>query len=148
MNYPKVMSEDQTIDAALAGASLSRFGDGELRLALNKSCASQIPVQGLAEELQTILAGKTKSLPCIPNIADSPRAQWWEDYANPKYRNLMRLEKYGSSFVTRPDNIPSIDRPDYWDKIKKFWVDRDVILVSGDEKRLQNSGCLGLNRSN
>lgn len=130
------MSEDATIDAALAGASLSRFGDGELRLALGKSCASQVPAPGLADELKQILAGKTRALPCIPNIAPSPRSEFWEHYAEPKYRNLMRRAEYGSAFVTRPDNMPSIDRPEYWAKVRKLWAGRDVILVAGDTKSL------------
>lgn len=136
MTYPTVLSEDDTIERALSGASLSRFGDGELRLALGKSCASQSPVPALADELKQILAGKTRALPCIPNIAGSPRAQWWEHYAEPKYRNLMKRDTYGSAFVTRPDNMPSIDRPAYWAKVRKLWAGRNVILVAGDAKSL------------
>jgi hypothetical protein len=33
MAYPRVLSEDETLDAALAGRSLARYGDGELRIA-------------------------------------------------------------------------------------------------------------------
>ena len=137
MKYPDVMTEDQTIAAAAAGVSLSRFGDGELRLAAGGACTSQRAEVGLAEELRTILAKPGRRLlPCIPNIKPSPRAEWWEEYAKPKYRMLMRLEQYGSAFVTRPDNIPTIDRPDYWDKVRSLWSGKDVILVVGDEKSL------------
>jgi len=133
----RVLSEDETIDAALRGMSLSRYGDGELRLCLGKSAASQSPDPKLQRELKQILAGPTKSLVCIPNPdSRSPKAVNWQGYATKKFMALYGQEQYGSAFITRPDSAPWIDRPDYWTKVEDLWRNKSVTLVVGDGKSI------------
>ena len=53
---------------------------------------------------------------------------------NRKYwRGFMRGRSFSmwSSFISRPDEAPCIDRPDYWEKVRSLWRDRDVVLVRG-----------------
>lgn len=145
MKYPRVMTEDETLDAALAGRSLARYGDGELRLATGGGCTSQRKDPALAEELRVILAEpRGNLLPCIPRVDDDcpRRAQWLEGYGKPDVLSLYRLPRYGSAFITRPDNAPVIDRPDYWDRARQLWRGRDVLLVAGDEKSLRSEAML------
>lgn len=135
MKYPLVYTEDETIDLALAGRSLARYGDGELRVATGGGCVSQKADPKLARELTIILGTTTASLVCIPTQR-SAKPKNWLAYAHPRYVAMMRRPPYGSAFVTRPDSAPWIDRPDYWDKIRSFWRGRDVVLVAGSERSL------------
>ena len=140
MIYPRVLSEDETLAQAYS-RSLARFGDGELRIATGKGCSSQEPSEGLTNEFREILAGRSRALPCLPNIfGGTPRQKSWEPYAHKKYtRWFSRKVIYGSAFITRPDSMPHIDRPDYWDKVRGLWRHKDTVLVRGDEKSLTAS---------
>ncbi len=143
---PPVMSEDETLDAALAGRSLARFGDGELRLALGGSCISQIADEALTAELCAILAEPDgAALACIPNVAAVPstKAGDWRVYGSPRYTRLYGPGPFGSAFITRPDSAPWIDRPDYWAKVALMWEGRDVVLVIGTDRSLRVEELIG-----
>jgi hypothetical protein len=128
----KVLTEVETLNMALDGRSLARFGDGELRLAVDGSCSSQKADPKLAHELRNILAGTCDALPCIPSFEHTPRKDVWDKYAKPPFARLYQDDfVYGSSFITRPDNAPWIDTPEYWESVRCLWKDRDVILVTG-----------------
>lgn len=134
MHYPAVMSEDDTLDAALAGRSLARFGDGELKIATGRHAKSQEGKPALQATLLRILRDTTgPCLPCIPSQnPTSPKAYFWEDYATRRYVQLLRADGvYGSSLITRPDSAPWIARPDYWAKVERLWAGKDVVLVRG-----------------
>lgn len=135
MRLPKVLTEDETIDAAIAGRSIARYGDGELRIAIGGSSASQAPDLSLARELTRMLAHHTKSLVCIPAPTNA-KPKNWRKYFEGKYGTLYRQPLYGSAFISRPDSAPWIDRPDYWDKVRSLWRDRDVVLVAGSDRSL------------
>ena len=132
--YPFVASEIFTITQAVNGRNLSRFGDGELRLATGGSAISQDAHPALASELQAILQGYTNAYPCIPPIRpDSPRVRFWTKYWNPEFVRIYGCREYGSSWVTRPDSAPWIDTPSYWDTVAKLWRGRHVLFVSGGD---------------
>lgn len=133
MGYPKVMDEFATVEAAIAGRSLSRYGDGELRLALGGSSKSQVPDLALMHELRNILRGPSKCLVCIPRQGVGPKAVNWSRYADPRYVALYGKQEYGSAFITRPDSTPHIDTQEYWDLVRKIWVNKDVTLVVGTD---------------
>lgn len=135
MPYPEILSEDATVDLALSGTSLARYGDGEMSIMLGGNCVSQVYDQKLSAELKETAVSKSV-LPCIPNIEASPR-QGWKKYGEGKYGALWDENRtYGSSLITRPDSAPWIDRPDYWAKIRRLWEDQDVVLVKGTERSL------------
>lgn len=136
MTLPVVLSEQQTL-AACSQFSLARFGDGELRLAIGQGCSSQRADPGIARELKAILARYQSGLVVgIPNFAHGPRTQNWAQYAAGKFADLYQQPLYGSAFITRPDNAPSIDQPAYWDQVRALWADKDITLVCGDDKSL------------
>lgn len=134
MRYPDVLTERETMRRAVAGASLARFGDGELSICLGGSSVSQQYDPALRKELCEILYGVAGPvLPCIPRLDPSgPRYAYWEKYATDRHTALYRAPLFGSSFVTRPDNAPWIDRPDYWEHVASLWRGRDVLYVSGE----------------
>jgi hypothetical protein len=146
MTYPEVMSEDLTLDLALRGTSLARYGDGEMSIMLGGNCVSQLYDENLARELcEVALPGDDGAvlLPCIPNVEATQRLGW-KKYGEGKYAALWNNKFiYGSSLITRPDSAPWIDRPDYWDKITQLWADQDVVLVKGTDRSLRESSLIG-----
>lgn len=142
--YPLVLTENQTLRAALDGSSLARYGDGELKIARGNDAKSQAGDPVLAKRLRQILAAKAgPCLVCIPNIeSKTPKAEFWRTYRDPRYTQFYtggsRIvgPAYGSSFITRPDSAPWIDTGDYWQRVIDLWRDRDVVLVRGSSKSL------------
>lgn len=133
--YPKVLSGVETIKQALAGRSLARYGDGELRLTTDRGSAISQPANlDLRNELVNILRGPTKSLVCIPRQGIGPKADRWADYTRDKYAKLMKQEVYGSAFITRPDSEPEINTEEYWADVRALWKGRKVVLVMGTDK--------------
>lgn len=133
MPYPRVHAENITIDFAAKGGSIARFGDGELNICIGRSSVSQDYSPHLEVELRDILMRNDRVLPCIPSL-HSCRPNFWEPFYRPPFPNLYASRWYGSSFVTRPDNAPSIDCADYWDVVRSIWRGRNVCYISGSSK--------------
>jgi Glycosyltransferase GT-D fold len=131
--YPTVLGEMDTLERVINGASIARFGDGEIALSEGKSIRPQRAHPELAARLRSILRGD--AWPClvgIPNIVSrTPKAVFWEKYKRIA-PELNPAHAYVSSFITRPDNAPWLDTPAYWEAIESLWADRDVTLVRGD----------------
>jgi hypothetical protein len=133
----RVLSEAATI-LRCRTHSIARFGDGELRLAVGGSAVSQKADKRLALELRTILREEVPGLlVAVPNFDRTPRQDVWAKYRKGKFAALYAGgREYASSFVTRPDNAPWIDCPEYWAAVPSMWDRQDVVLVSGDRKSL------------
>jgi hypothetical protein len=138
--YPNVMSEEDTLDAVIAGRSIARYGDGELRVALGRKCVSQVADPRLAEELREILYTPVKGLiAAIPNTySATPKRESWERFSQKGFTTMYGLKTYGSSFITRPDSAPWIDTPAYWQRVRDLWRDKDVVLAVGDKRSLRS----------
>ena len=141
MKYPAVLSEDQTLDAVLAGRSLARIGDGELKLAAGRSIKAQTwnpEIAGIM--LEVAKGGDGPCLAAIPNLAahklPKERQRYVSFCLDPRLVGLYGPGVYGSSFISRPDCAPHLDRPGYWAKLRSLWKDRDVVLVRGSGKGL------------
>jgi hypothetical protein len=134
--YPAILSEDLTLEQA-SRVSIARFGDGEWRCAVGGGCTSQRPDPNLARELQQILLRPKGCLVCLPNIFNGcPRKESWIRYTEERYVKYCGAKTYGSAFITRPDNAPWIDRPDYWERVRGLWRGVDIVLVVGDKKSI------------
>jgi hypothetical protein len=131
--YPNVLTEEETLQRALAGASLSRFGDGELRLAVDGSAISQVPTKELRAELKSILRGPCMSLVCLPRLQTGPKAQNWEKYNQEKFWSIFGDQDFGSAFITRPDNAPNIGNTQFMTDIRKLWIGKKVVAVLGTD---------------
>lgn len=142
--YPSVLSESETLDRVLAGASLARYGDGELKMAShNSGIKSQVADPHLSERLRRILISyHSDCLVGIPNIhSPSPKALHWGKFT--RYAELLAERPYVSSFVTRPDSAPWINVPDYWARLESLWLGQDVTLVRGSSKSLVAEDLIG-----
>jgi hypothetical protein len=138
MKYPKsCLTEAETVERAIAGESLSRFGDGEFNLALGRNCQSQWANPKLAAELRQILLQAPKGcLPCLPYpFPASPKRANWLKFE--KYDLQLGKQQFGSAFITRPDSSPWIDTAEYWDRVTDFWRGKDVTLVLGSMRSLK-----------
>ncbi len=140
--YPQVMTEDSTLHLAATGFSLSRYGDGEFRLMTGTHRASQPHDPRLAGRLREILQDSGKCLVGIPNLHKrpqhplTPKIDFWRRYMGPWVTKHLADRQYCSSFITRPDSAPWINRVDYWDKVRSIWANKDVTLVRGGNKSL------------
>jgi hypothetical protein len=137
--YPKVVDERQTLEAVLRGKSITRFGDGEFRLAMGgEKNISQINHPKLRRELCEILV--TPQEFCLVAIPDmnpkSPKWWFWGKYERKYPRMLSNQLTYYSQFITRPDSAPDIDVPDFYDRMEDLWRDQEVVLVRGSERSL------------
>lgn len=137
--YPRVVNENDTLDAVLSGKSITRYGDGEFRLAMGGAKnVSQVNDPTLRRELIDILITPQKfCLVAIPDMNDqSPKWWFWGKYVN-KYPKLLNAKMtYYSQFITRPDSAPWIDVPEFYDRMESLWRDQEVVLVRGSERSL------------
>lgn len=139
MTYPRVMGERTTLELAIKGRSIARFGDGELRIARGGRAISQSPDKTLAKAFRQVLMKPPKDcLICIPNLeSETPEMWFWFKYLSPDYKRLFNVGyEYGSTWVTRPDCAPWINTDEFWDRAKDLWRGRYVIFVHGDDKSL------------
>lgn len=133
------LHELDTLEQAHAGRSISRFGDGELKIATGRDAKSQQFSPGLQARLCEILkAPPGPCLVCIPIAAPgSPKTALWNQYQSSRYTGLYRAgATYGSAFITRPDSAPWIDTEAYWRRVTDLWRGKDVVLVRGSSKSL------------
>lgn len=138
MAWPTVRSERWTLSKALAGRSLARFGDAELRLAMGppaKRSKTQEHLPAIQHELGRMLVQPTAALLCLPDL--NPRLpnykRHWETFRKQHWQALVqRTDDVGNSFITRPDSAPHIDEPLYWNAMRELWNGNDIVLVIGE----------------
>ena len=134
--YPEILSEDVTLGEA-SKVSIARFGDGEWRCAIGGACTSQRADVALSRELQHILLRPNGCLVCLPNVfGGCPRKESWIRYTADQYVKYCGAKVYGSAFITRPDNAPWIDRPEFWERVRNLWRGQEIVLVTGDKKSI------------
>jgi hypothetical protein len=69
------------------------------------------------------------------DFATDRKRDHWAQYASERYTTLCRQNKlYGSAFITRLDEIPAIDCPEYWDRVKEIWRGKSVVVLQGERK--------------
>lgn len=137
-----MLSEALTVQMALDGSNLARFGDGEFKLALGADAKSQERHPDLQAALRRILTEpRAGVLACIPNIwgpEKSPKESFWSAYRGDKYIRLFNPSRtYGSAFISRPDSSPAPFNEGYWRAVKRLWWARDVVVVGGSHKSLK-----------
>lgn len=141
-----VLSIDQSLDYLLEkGASVVRFGDGEMDLIAGRSIVYQDFNPELSERLREIMSMESDEhlMICLPDVFTglerySIDAQnFWSLNHLPhfleKYKNICRAPWYGSTFISRPyidleDKTPSAG---YFVKLKQLWQDKDLLIVEG-----------------
>ena len=141
-----VLSINQSLDYLLEkGASVVRFGDGEMDLVAGRSIVYQDFDPELSARLREIMSMESDEhlMICLPDVFTglerySIDAQnFWSLNHLPhfleKYKNICRAPWYGSTFISRPyidleDKTPSAG---YFSKLKQLWQDKDLLIVEG-----------------
>jgi hypothetical protein len=134
MRWPEVLTEAETLERVVAGASIARFGDGELKICCGGATVTHARNVTLAVELRAILLDPAPSLlPAIPN----PRAvekRWvsWESQREQWAKLMDPARVYGSAFVGRPKVAPWVDTLEHRARFRSLWRDgrRPVVVVS------------------
>lgn len=147
---PNIASIDETIEFIIDNkCSVSRFGDGELKLMTGKSILFQNENGHLANRLKEVISNnEIKHIVCLPDIfnkldiySDEPRNYWRLHIAKTRltwYKVLNRDKQYYNAFISRcyymyKDKSKS---EEWFKKIKLLWNDRDIVIVEGEKSRL------------
>lgn len=148
---PVVETMDQTIDRLIKGASISRYGDGEIDIILGRTEGFQKRDKKLAKRLKYILRqnGKYENfLVGIPyifedlNIFTDKAIYHWQIRLNKErykwYMLLNRKKLYSNSQVTRFyfDWRDKSNCKRWVEGLKEIWENREIIIVEGDKSRL------------
>lgn len=136
--YPKVVGEMQTLERVLAGASIARYGDGELKIMRGGNCVSQAYDPVLANEMANIIRSPRKKLLVgIPTLDDrNPKYEDWKKLSVRFEPFLNREAEYHSSFITRPDNAPWLGTKEFFDKVESLWKGQHVTFIGNGERSL------------
>ena len=144
MKYPTVLNEFETMRRVCAGASIARYGDGELKMAAhNTGIKSQAASAKLSARLRAILKESGDCLVGIPNVRGvleshescDQKIQHWTKYLS--FWQHLSPRAYVSAFISRPDSAPWIDTDAYWAMVESLWVGHDVTVVGGSGKSLK-----------
>lgn len=127
----RIWKEDRTLDAVLKGRSIARYGEGELRYAVKCwQIKSQIYDPKLGKELLDGLHKPGDCLIALPRVwGGMPAEKFWRQFERDAYTKHYILSDYGSAFISRSDMVNDIDRPDYWERVRSLWEDKDVVVV-------------------
>ncbi|NLX93516.1 MAG: SP_1767 family glycosyltransferase [Clostridiales bacterium] len=147
---PEVLTNLETIDLIVKNrCSVSRFGDGEIKLATGKDISFQTAQPLLQQKLQSVLAcDDSRLLVCIPNVFESlshfteTDGIYWKNhlsrYRKHWYRFSRKNKIYGNAFISRVYMCfnEKEKAQDYFNALKKIWNGRDIVLVEGEKSRL------------
>lgn len=149
IGVPNVMSMEETINYIIDNhCSVSRYGDGELKLISGESIRFQDFDLELAQRLAETLKGNGKVLVCISDIFDYPK--WMKQRAyeytwrivakNRKvWTSHLNLEYlYGNAFISRPyfDWEDKTSTSSWFEKLKKIWDNQNIVFIEGSKSRL------------
>ncbi len=147
---PKIMTRDDTIDYIIKNkASVSRYGDGELKIIDGDRISFQNYDSELAGRLKEVLSSNDEGcLVCMTNIFGSlghltKKAQRYYKSILPKRRmqwySYMDLERlYGDANITRFFS----GGQDYElakhiiNRLKMIWDSRNLLIVEGEKSRM------------
>ncbi len=144
--YPTFMTMDEAMDALIGGASIVRFGDGELMTMDGRFDVFQTPGAELSRRLSEVLSSDEPGLLVgVSFIAYDSRGDFTDAqkdfYAReaPWMRSILsrylRVGKvYAPAEVTLAHTMfrPSFDRDAYFRRFRRIWEGANVVLIHGD----------------
>jgi len=150
---PTIKRTDETLDKILQDkCSLSRFGDGEFGVMNGSRIHFQNPSPKLAQRLKEVIASDIPNLliglpDCfgsldnyVPSVVNFWR-KWMSQKREMVYSHLDMNRVYYNAFFTRvyaPFNKTEEHYKkcgDYFEKVKKNWADKDVVICEGEGTR-------------
>lgn len=140
--YPPVAGEFDTVSEITGGKSISRFGDGELKVLDGKGYTRELePNAALTAELRAIAAKPHPN--CLVGIPTmDPQGTKYENWKRHKLRFMKYFHrgtgvKYWSALITRPDCGTWLESREYYEHVIKIWADKDLVaVVSEPESKL------------
>lgn len=151
MSYPHVATEIETIKKLQEGFSISRFGDGELKMMGGAGYVREPPNKKLAHELRQVLRKPPKRLiRGIPTMNRAgPKYATWCKHIN-RFEDALRGARgpFYSAFISRPDSAPWIRTREFAEEYVKLWAGKNVVYLCEPEsktrtliERTANGGC-------
>lgn len=146
---PIVKSPQETLDHILSHpCSVSRFGDGEMKLIGGRSIPFQRKSSFVRKKLRESLSSDEPGhivcvLELFPNVRFTDEVNAFLCHHFGKYRRLwykhMKKGKiYYNALITRP-YLPVKDRSkcgQWFNQVKQIWNGRDVVFIEGAQSRL------------
>ena len=147
---PDVRSVDETLDYILQNkASVSRYGDGELDIMSGRDIPFQKYNPELAQKMRDILQFDANDyVVCINDVfgdcdqyVDFGKQYWKRNMRRNRkiWNQLLKPKKiYFNADMTRPyiNYIEKAHSPLWFDKLKKIWTGKDIVIVEGAKSRL------------
>ena len=149
ITMPKILSIDETIDNIIEKKlSLSRYGDGEFDQIAGRSIGYQESDEKLSMRLREILVTPIDGH--VVGLADiygdlshlvNKYANFFRNflikYREENYENIDMNRVYYNAFISRiySEMKDKSQAGPWFDKIKKIWENRDVVIVEGNETR-------------
>lgn len=147
-----ILNSEETLNYIIAKQpSVSRFGDGEFQMILGGGSGFQDASESLAKRLDEVLnSSGTQSghIVCIPYPFVSCRGRtkrshdFWKDYLTENYKSLLQIVPPHKTFYdacfTRfyiaylNENYAQL----IFDKIKRIWDNREIVIVEGAGTRI------------
>ena len=136
--YPACTNELETVQRVLDGASLVRFGDGEIKLCDGASQIREPKNPALGAELrETIADPDFRFVVGIPTLdKNGPKIKNWLARAPRFLPHLSPKVVYGSAFVSRPDSAPWISTQEYAEKVCDIWRNKRVTIICEPTSKL------------
>lgn len=137
MHYPKVHDEFETLKLLLAGKSIARFGDGEMKLITGGAQIREPANKDLGRELKLVLNYPHENcLVGIPTLnPKGPKYPNWKKHANRFAQLINPKMEYYSAFISRPDSAPWISTREYAEQVVSLWKDKRVVAVCEDTSK-------------
>lgn len=145
----KVLSRDDTLnDIIYKSKSISRFGDGELKLIFGNGIKFQKYNDRLSKRLESILKSNNEGIliGISGMIKNTHRSKFWDKLIKKYKYNLLNIldfnKIYGNTGITRfylayAKNRTYLNNiPKYINKLKMIWNEKDIVIIEGDKSRL------------
>ena len=146
----EVLSIDETLDYIIKNkCSVSRFGDGELKLIDNNGIFFQESSQELSSRLKEVIKSENNNhIVCIPDVFDrldnyseEPYKHWELHIAKTRkkwYAVLNKNKKYYNAFISRCYYAYKDKKncEKWFEKLKEIWGNKDIVIIEGKKSRL------------
>ena len=147
---PRVLSIPDTLDRIVREElSVSRFGDGEIKLVAGLDISFQKHDDRLQQALAEALSADDDGfLVCLPDVfgsrdylIDDAAAHWKRHLSRFRpvwYAHLRPGKVYGNAFLSRCYYMlrDKSHSGEYFQAMRRIWDGRDILLVEGEKSRL------------
>lgn len=145
---PIVKGIEETIDVIVnENVSVSRYGDGEMKLINNKDISFQKASPFVRDKLiETLSSDEEKHIVCVCDVfgetINSANPTFWKEmlyrYRRIMYKHMIEGKVYYHAGITRPyiGNKNKEEALRCINKIKKIWDGRNVLLIEGIYSRV------------